>query len=320
MHSALPLRAVTPHANAIFQQPWWLDAVAPGHWDEARIERHGRTVARLPYVVRRVGPLRILAMPPLTQTLGPWVEHSTARAARALSVEIDLLAALEAALPPADVFVQRFSPTMMNALPFEWAGYKLEVQYTYRLEGLRSEEVLWEGLRGNIRTDIRKARKHVEIRDDLGLERFHDVWAKTFTRQGLKPIVSLADLDRLDRACADRNARALLFAQDRFDRVHAVAYVVWDEHAAFYLLGGGDPELRRSGASSMLIWEAITRARVVTDVFDFEGSMLRPVERFFRAFGARQRPYLRVSRATRRARAALALREGWSRVAAALRQ
>ena len=80
----------------------------------------------------------------------------------------------------------------------------------------------------------------------------------------------------------------------------AVAYVVWDGNAAYYLLGGADPALRTSGASSLLLWEALRRARDVTDVFDFEGSMLAPVERFFRGFGAVQTPYLRVSRATAR--------------------
>ena len=34
----------------------------------------------------------------------------------------------------------------------------------------------------------------------------------------------------------------------------------------------------------------------VTRRFDFEGSMLQPVERFFRAFGARQVQYPHVSR------------------------
>jgi hypothetical protein len=87
-----------------------------------------------------------------------------------------------------------------------------------------------------------------------------------------------------------------------------VLYVVWDPNAAFHLLSGGDPELRTSGAGSLLMWEAIMRARAVTDVFDFEGSMLEPVERFFRAFGARQTPYIHVSRATPAARTAIAVR------------
>jgi Acetyltransferase (GNAT) domain len=301
----------TACANAIFQQPWWLDALAPGRWDEVGVERDGRIVARLPYVVRGRGHWRMLTQPPLTQFLGPWLAHSTAKRANALGEEIDLLTSLEAGLPAADLFVQHFSPAFTNALPFYWAGYRLEVRYTYRLERLNSEEALWAGLRGNIRREIRKARKRVVIREDLGLDRFHSVWSKTFARQALAPPQSLAALSRLDAACAARGARAMLFAADEADQVHAVAYVVWDKGTAYYLLGGGDANLRTSGASSLLMWDAIMRAREFTDVFDFEGSMLKPVERFFRAFGGRQVPYLRVTRASRRGRALLAARDAW---------
>jgi hypothetical protein len=301
-------------ANAVFQQPWWLDAVAPGRWGEATVERDGRVIARLPYVVRGRRRLRILTMPPLTQTLGPWLAPSGASAPRALGEELELLAALEAGLPPAEAFVQQFAPAMLNALPFHWAGYRLELQYTYRLHGIGAEDRVWNGLRGNIRREIRKARRRVEVRDDLPLDRFHAVWAKTFERQGLPVPASLALLERLDAACAPRAAAARLSAHDDAGRVHAVAYVVWDANAAFYLLGGGDPALRTSGAGSLLLWEAIARARAVTDVFDFEGSMLAPVERHFRAFGARQTPYLRVSRATALGRAALTARSGWRRL------
>jgi hypothetical protein len=192
-------------------------------------------------------------------------------------------------------------------MPFYWAGYRLELRYTYRLEDLASQEALWEGLSGKTRTEIRKARKQVEVDGNLELDRLYAVWSKTFGRQGLSPPVSFAELERLDAACAARDARAMLFARDEAGRVHAVAYVVWDAGTAYYLLAGADPELRASGASSMLLWESIMRARAVTDVFDFEGSMLKPIERVFRSFGGRQTPYLRVSRASRLGAAALAL-------------
>jgi hypothetical protein len=307
-------RDETHYANAIFQQPWWLDAVAPGRWDEAIVERDGRVMARLPFVVRGRRPLRIFSMPPLTQTLGPWVERSSASPARALGDELELLEELEAALPPSQGFVQAFSPSVMNALPFYWAGYRLEVQYTYRLAGIRAQQAVWDGLRGNIRREIRKARRLVEVRDDLGLDRFYSVWVKTFARQQLQPPVSLAALERLEAACGARGARTMLFAQDETQRLHAVSYFVWDHNGAFFLLGGGDPELRTSGAASLLMWEGITRAGAVTDVFDFEGSMLKPVERFFRAFGSRQTPYLRVSRLSPPAQAALTLQAAWRRL------
>jgi CelD/BcsL family acetyltransferase involved in cellulose biosynthesis len=309
----------TTCANAIFQQPWWLDALAPGRWDESTVERGGRIVARLPFVVRGRGRLRVLTMPPLTQTLGPWVESTAAKPAEALSEEHSLLQALEAGLPAAEVFDQHFSPAMLNALPFYWQGYRLEVAYTYRLTGLDSEEALWDALRSTARTQIRKARTRVQVRDDLGLDQLYAVWAKMFERLGRRPPVSLDVLDRLDTACAARDARAMLFAQDDAGRVHAVAYTVWDEHAAYYLLGGVDPAFRSSAAGSLLIWESIMRARAATDVFDFEGSMIEPVERFFRTFGAQQTPYLRVVRARLRARAALSARAGAMRLATRVR-
>lgn len=308
----------TASANAIFQQPWWLEAMAPGRWDEVTVERDGRLVARLPYVVRGRPRMRVLTMPPLTQTLGPWIEPSAASPPRALGHEHALLAELVAALPPALAFVQQFSPTMLNALAFHWAGYRLDVQYTYRL-ALGQEDALWAGLRGSIRREVRKARGRVEVREDLGLDRFHDVWAKTFSRQGLPTPASLAELERLDAACTAHDARAMLFACDAAGHVHAVAYVVWDHNAAFNLLGGADPRLRSSGASSLLMWESIVRARRVTDVFDFEGSMIEPVERFFRAFGSRQTPYLKVTRSTPVGRGALAARDRLRRLSPWLR-
>jgi len=291
----------------IFHQPWWLDAVAPGRWDAATIERGGRTVAALPFVVRGPRRLRVLSQPPLTPFLGPWVaEEDGAKYDTALRGQLELQALLERKLPAAVAFHQNFSPSSMNCLPFIWAGYRAEIRYTYQLRDLSSEQALWAGLAGNIRREIRKATRQLEVREVSDVDRFHHVWAKTFERQG----VAAPDrrrLERIDAACAKRDIRSILFACDEADKVHAVAYTVRDRRTTYYLMGGGDPHLRTSGAGSLLLWEAIRRASADSQVFDFEGSMLRPVERFFRAFGGRQTPYPHVSRATRVGGAALTM-------------
>jgi Acetyltransferase (GNAT) domain len=264
--------------------------------------------------------MRMLTQPRATPFLGPWVARSPdAKYAKALSDQMELQAELESRLPAAAVFRQSFSPTMINALPFVWAGYRAEVAYTNRLEDLGSEQALWDGLSGNIRREIRKARRHVVVRDDLGLDDFYPVWHETLVRQG-RPAPSRDRLERIDAACGARDARAALFACDGSDRIHAVAYVVWDCESAYYLFGGSRPELRTSGAASLLLWEAILRARQVTRMFDFEGSMIGPIDRFFRAFGGRQVPYLRVSRTTSIAAGALGVREVAVRSLAALRR
>jgi GNAT acetyltransferase-like protein len=300
----------------IFHQPWWLDAVAPGMWDVATVDRGGRTVATLPFVVRGPRWFRALSQPPLTPFLGPWVlREEGAKYGTSLGDQMELQALLETKLPAAAAFRQNFSRTVLSGLPFIWAGYRAEVRYTYLLDDLTSEQNLWAGLAGNIRREIRKARRQLEVREAIDVDRFYEVWAKTFERQQAAA-PDRARLERIDAACAKRDARVMLFACDEAERVHAVAYVVWDRGTAYYLMGGGDPQLRTSGASSLLIWEAIKRARAVSQVFDFEGSMLRPVERFFRAFGGRQTPYLHVSRVTRVGGAALAMRncaKRWTR-------
>jgi hypothetical protein len=85
-----------------------------------------------------------------------------------------------------------------------------------------------------------------------------------------------------------------------------------DASYAYYLLGGADPRLRSSGLQRLLFWEAIKLASGKNLKCDFEGSMIEPIERVFRTFGAAQVPYLQVYGAAPLASALLLIRE-WSR-------
>jgi hypothetical protein len=288
--------------NSIFQQPWWLDAVAPDRWDAVVIKNGDEIDARLPFIVKRRYGLTLLTMPQLTQTLGPWHIASEAKYTNRLSQQLQLCEALISGLPRYDFFLQSFSPTITNWLPFYWAGFSASVAYTYRIDDLTSLDRIWSELRENIRREIRKAEKIVHVRTDLDIETFLEVQKKTFQRQGLQIPYDPDVARRLDLAGSQHDAKRIFFAEDAQGKIHAAVYIVWDSDTAYYLMGGNDPELRNSGAASLLLWEAIKFSAGVTRCFDFEGSMIAPIERFFRAFGARQVPYFRVSRASRRMR------------------
>ena len=141
----------------------------------------------------------------------------------------------------------------------------------------------------------------------------------TFKRQGLSASADRSPYHRLDAACVARGCRQALIAEDDRGRVHAAGYFVWDESSMYYLYGGLDPELKSSGAMSLVLWEAISHARRVSRAFDFEGSMLPSIESFFRSFGSRQVDSLLVWRMSRRLRVGYALRNlaaatfGWPR-------
>lgn len=287
----------------LFSRAWWLDAVAGDeNWDVAILEKGGQLFASMPYVRRCRWGLQMSSQPPLSQTLGPWLKPRAGKNTKNLAQQKDSMEALITQLPRFDRFSQNWHYSQTNWLPFYWKGFQQTTRYTYVLPDLGNEELLWKGLDHNIRTDIRKAtdRFGLRVRDDFGLDAFMALNRKVFARQGKTLPYPESLVQRLDNACEERQCRKILIAEDEQGRAHAGVYLVWDENSAYYLMGGSDPELRNSGATSLCMWEAIRHAATVTKRFDFEGSMLEPVERFFRAFGAEQVPYYQVQRTNSR--------------------
>jgi hypothetical protein len=295
--------------NSLFEQPWWLDAVAPGAWGAVEVPRDGNLVARLPYVTETRLGLRGLNMPPLTQTLGPWLAPSEGKQTGQLARQKELMTKLIEGLPSHDFFHQRFHYSISNWLPFYWSGFEQTTRYTYVIEQLDDLDLVWAEFQSNVRREIRKAQKRVAVRTDLDVERFLDINTLSFERQGLKLPYSRELVRRLDATCAERHARRMFFAEDGQGRLHAALYLVWNENSAYYLMSGIDPDLRSSGAMSLLVWEALQFAATVTEKFDFEGSVIEPVEHFFRGFGGTLRPYFRITRFSRRMGILMAGRE-----------
>jgi hypothetical protein len=300
---------VIAEVASIFQQRWWLDAVAPGAWSAVEIRQEGELKARLPYVIERRWGLTVLRQPQLTASLGPWIKLSEPKYATRLTQQKELYSELIEQLPAHDYFSQNFHYSVENWLPFYWKGFQQTTRYTYVIENLSNMDQVRSAFQENIRYDIRKATKKLRVHSEYGIDKFLDVNAATFARQGLTLPYSRDFVFRLDDACSKRSTRKIFFAEDASGRVHAAVYIVWDEQTAYYLMGGGDPELRTSGGGTLALWEAIKFSQQVSRRFDFEGSIIEPIERFFRAFGARQVPYFHVTRCSRRMRLLMAARD-----------
>jgi Acetyltransferase (GNAT) domain len=288
-------RDVISCAHSLFQQPWWLDAVAPAAWDAVVVD-NGDIVGRLPFVRKRHLGLRLLTQPPLTPCLGPWIKTATGKYHTQVAREHEIVTRLIDALPDHDIFMQSFHYCFTNALPFYWRGFSASTHYTYALDDLDDCDRIWAGFRENVRREIRKAEREVAVRPLEDIDVFISLNRMTFERQGMSMPYSADLVRRLDAACSARGARRMFLAEGSDGVPHAVLYLVWDHASAYYLMSGSDPSRRTSGAMSLLMWEAIRYASQVTRRFDFEGSMLQPVERFFRAFGARQVCYARLTR------------------------
>lgn len=290
-----------PQVNSLFQQPWWLDAVAPGSWDEITINKGAETLLRFPYVIEKKKGFTLMTMPGITQTLGPWMPPMNGRHSSQLSLQKELMTELIRRLPPHDGFYQRFHYSITNWLPFYWHGFSQTTRYTYVLEDLSDLDNVWEAMKSNIRNKIRKAEKTgVKVVDTDDIETFLDLNELTFRRQAMPMPYPRELVRRLNSACAARDARKIYITYGPDGRPQTGLFCVYDERSMYNLLQGGDSALRGSGANALAMWESIKFASKVTRTYDFEGSMLEPVEEFFRSFGAVQRPYFEISRTTSR--------------------
>ena len=71
---------------------------------------------------------------------------------------------------------------------------------------------------------------------------------------------------------------------------------MWDKVSAYYLHGVTTTKFKTSGSMSLLLWEAIKKSAKKTTAFNFEGSMVESIERYFRAFGGIQTSYFQISK------------------------
>ena len=281
-----------------FSQAWWLDAVAGGeNWDVCLVEKHGEILASMPFVTEGKLGFRLITSPLLTHSLGPWLKSNPNRNSTTLAHEKDLMQELIEQLPRYDSFQQFWSTSQTNWLPFFWKGFSATPYITYQIPNLKTNPVDLSRFQANARQDIKKAvnRYGLRVRQDASIDDFIELNKKTFHRQGLKVPYTDAFVRNLDDACRVHEARKIFIAEDADGIQHAGVYVVWNSHCAYLLMSGGDPALRGSGATSLCIYEALQFSATVSDTFDFEGSMVESIERFFRSFGAEQAIYLSVS-------------------------
>lgn len=287
--------------DTIFQESWWLDTVAPAAWSAHEFHDGGELKAWMPLVDKpRAMGVKHFGMPHLTQTLGPWIQPVEGVDFRRIGRIHDYTTALITSLPKFDYFSQNAHYALEDILPFHWSGFEAQVRYTYVLDALDDQVLLWQNLSARTRRSIRKAEKLLKVRTLDNFEIFLELYEKTFRRQDMKAPVDERTLRRVYDEGTKRNAVKILVAEDASGKPHGVVFLLYDHRTTYYLMGGSDPRFRDSQSLSLLLWEAIKFSGSVSKTFDFEGSMIANIESFFRNFGGKRRLYYSLSKMSNR--------------------
>ncbi len=282
----------------IFSQSWWLDITCNGNWDVYLFESGGEVIAAMPYYIHDTHGLKKITKPLLTQNNGIIIKYPKDQKyfkklhyeEKIINKVCDFIEDL-----PIDRYEQQYHYSFTNWLPFYWRKYQEITRYTYVIENTQDMNCVWNDFSPNLRNMIRKSEKNnLMIREDLEISAMYEVNKMTFDRQNIEIPYSLKFLIKLDEACKSNNCCKNYYAIDDENRIHAIIYLIWDQQSMYLLLGGSNPELRKSQAYDALIYRGIKLASDLGLKFDFEGSVIKQIEHSFREFGAVQKPYFRI--------------------------
>jgi len=249
------------------------------------------------YQERRWG-LRILRRAPFTPTCGPFIAIKSQNPVAVLEERRQTLECMVDYLEnesPA-ICMLPLDRQVVDALPFIWHEYKVIPNYTYLLDLSTPVELIKKKMTPIRRNDISKG-----VRDGLIVKRTNEMGVvrnlvlATFGRQ--KKFVDKDVLDAILFQYAQKD-NSFAYTTYRGEKAISTCFVVHDDKTAYYLLGGYCAEERHHGAGPVAVFEAIQHSqRIGLKTFDFEGSVIPPIERYFRGFGGQLTPYFTVNKA-----------------------
>jgi lipid II:glycine glycyltransferase (peptidoglycan interpeptide bridge formation enzyme) len=194
------------------------------------------------------------------------------------------------------LILSAFPSSTIDMQNYYWKKFKVIPNYTYQINLLATEEVLFDNLTSEKRKSIRKAQK-----DELKIENCKDykivksLILKTFERKSKN--IDSQYLDKILFQFASEN-NSFAFVAYNGSLPIACTFIVYHNTTCYYLFGGYDSANRHHGAGVSCMWSAILHAKKIgISTFDFEGSMLQEVEKYFREFGGELVPYYTINKA-----------------------
>ncbi|MFZ6052142.1 peptidoglycan bridge formation glycyltransferase FemA/FemB family protein [Halocola ammonii] len=287
-------------SQSVFNTEKWMNLFGDQLSCFGILDPQGKTIAGFYLFRDKIKGFTFYRNPPFTPHNGFVFVNSGTNPAKRLGKEKKVVRAMAdklAELARKNIVTVSLPQSLQDLQPFSWNDFKIVPQYTYIHDLERSEEELFDCFSPETRNSIRKAQK-----DGVEIDQSHDPeLAKKIIVENLERKAAKIEKYWLDKIFSDfltPENSFMTFTQKR-EQTLGVAVCVFDQQAAYYILGGVDQKIENIGAGPLGIWSSMLRAKSLgLKIFDFEGSMIPEVERFFRSFGPQQKTYFSVNKAS----------------------
>lgn len=286
-------------ANGVFGSEKWLSIYGSALQLIGLYKDERQLAGGFFYLDTKKAGLRFVKLPPYTPHCGLFFENTSTNPSARNSARkevmkdvCDYLIKLNPALT-----VLAFSTSHIDLQAFIWQNFKVIPNYTYHISLNKSLADIQAGFDSKNRNIISKVLKE-QPEISLNQESPSDLsifFTKALGKSGAS--IYNQELQQIFETFADFQG-AFHFSVRSSAGILAAVYCVYDQQTCYYLLGGTARESGINGLNNLLLLKAIEKAQALNCVrFDFEGSMLPGVEKFFRSFGPELVPFYTINKA-----------------------
>ncbi len=269
--------------SRVYAYSWYLDNVADDWW--GLIEGDYESVMPLVWNDKMLKTKQIY-QPFLTQQLGLFSINVCSKAR---------ISAFLNAIPSEFRFVD-MQLNFLNTDIAEYDAWKIEQRPNYILDLKRPYEQVAEGYSQNLRRILKKIEPgSLYATTDLTPERFIEVARQAHQNQKLNlPELFYHTAIRIIYNCLHRGQGSIFAVYDAQKQLCAASFIILDGMRLLNLINFSTAQGHSLNAMHFLFDAIIQNNSNKLKLFDFEGSTIEGVARFYQSFGAINQPYLRL--------------------------
>ena len=278
------------HNNAsVFHQPWWLDAVC-GHnnWDVILYKNKSEIIAFYTYFKKKKFCLNLATVPYLSLLNGPYIHDKNISINKIHDIQYYFINSIRD-----KSFINiNTDENLVNLLPYIWDGYTQTSRISYSIDLTRHISFIYENLGRNIKYDIDKSKNKFNNRVtyNIDINEFYEILYLSYKSKGIVYHHSFELICNILKSSAQNNSLITVGITNESGKLICANVLIISGNRAYYLIGASMPSFKHQGISSHCMWESIIASKCLCSIFDFEGSMIQGIEKYFRSFGST--PYI----------------------------
>lgn len=267
----------------VFYQPWYLDILGPD-WDILSNDTPGAGWI-FPYFKERKFIFSLCRPQALNPYYGPFPAGEYTDTWKPGAGELAALSRL----------IEKNAEVILSPYPgfdfsvLEASGFSAKARTTYLLDLTRSEAELLENVEKKHRRGIEKAGEQLHLEEGIfDLGKLVAWMEHAYEKRGTKSRITAGFIRKYVQAVLDNKAGIALTAVDKKGEARSMVLVLLDPGTAnaYYIIAANNFTEPHNTANTYLIWQSIMMAKERGyKRFDFEGSSIPGIARFFAKFG-----------------------------------